>query len=351
VVAKGTDLGSLLPVRTNGSTGEPFVVWRTRIEQGFHTMFRQRAYESFGLGLRGRIAAVGLPRPPVPRDTKVVGRWLSAMGVHPTLRIDGLQDPQAIAEQLEAFNPDLINALPGMLLRVADHLIATGHDRIRPRILVVGGEVLTPLVRRRLTQAFGVEPLQTYASHEFQLLGWECRTHGGIHTCDDGAILEVLKDGRPAALGEEGEVVATNLHAYAMPFIRYRLADLVTRGAETCACGQPFSVIGAIQGRMIDYFPLPNGRVVHPYQILQSLQPGTDNWIRQYQLLQDRPERVVMSVVPAGALQPELESRIAGSVLPLLGPGVEFQIRIVDDIPLDAGGKFRHARSVMANGG
>ena len=348
-MANGIDPASLVSVRTNGSTGEPFVVRRTRLEQGFHTMFRQRAYEAFGLGLRGRIAAVSYSRPPHPKDTKVVGRWLSAMGVHPTLRIDGLQDPEDIAEQLEAFHPDLITALPGMLLRVADYLIAAGHDRIRPRILVVGGEVLTPLVRRRLTEAFGVAPLQTYASHEFQLLGWECRTHGGIHTCDDGVIVEVLRDGRPALPGEEGEVVATNLHAYAMPFIRYRLADLVTRGAETCACGQPFSVIGAIRGRMIDYFALPNGRVVHPYQILQSLQPGDDTWIRQCQLLQDRPDRVVMSIVPAGAPAPELERRIAVSVQPLLGPGVDFQVRIVDDIPLDAGGKFRHARSLMAS--
>ncbi|MGH7499091.1 MAG: phenylacetate--CoA ligase family protein [Gemmatimonadales bacterium] len=349
IVTKGVDPCSLVSVRTNGSTGEPFVVRRTGVEQGFHTMFRQRAYEAFGLGLRGRIAAISYPRPRHPRDTKVVGRWLSAMGVHPTLRIDGLQDPEAIAEQLEAFQPDLITALPGMLHRVADHLVDSGKGRVRPRIVVVGGEVLTPLVRRRLIEAFGVAPLQTYASHEFQLLGWECRTLGGIHTCDDGAIVEVLNEGRRALPGEEGEVVATNLHAYAMPFIRYRLADLVTRGAETCACGQPFSVIGAIRGRMIDYFPLPNGRVVHPYQILQSLQPGDDTWIRQCQLLQDRPDRVIMSIVAAGAPAPELERRIVGSVQPLLGPGVEFQIRIVDEIPLEAGGKFRHARSLMAS--
>lgn len=348
-VTKGVDPCSLVSVCTQGSTGEPFVVRRTRLEQGFHTMFRQRAYEAFGLGLRGRIAAVGIPRPADPKDTKVVGRWLSAMGVHPTLRIDGTQEPGAIVEQLEAFQPDLITAPPGMLLRVADHLIAAGQSRVHPRIVVVGGEVLTPLVRRRLIEALGVAPLQTYASHEFQLLGWECRTHGGIHTCDDGAIVEVLRDGRPVPVGDEGEVVATNLHAYAMPFIRYRLADLVARGAEKCACGQPFSVIDAIRGRMVDYFALPNGRMVHPYQILQSLQPGTDTWIRQYQLLQDRPERVIMRIVPAGAPQAGLESLIAGAVLPLLGPGVDFQIRIVDDIPLEAGGKFRHARSLMAS--
>lgn len=349
IVSRGIDPSALLSVRTNGSTGEPFVVRRTRVEQGFHTMFRQRVYEAFGLGLRGRIAALSYLRTRHPKDTKVVGRWLSAMGVHPTLRIDGLQEPESIVEQLEAFRPDLITALPGMLVRVADHLLATGPGRVRPRIVVVGGEVLTPLMRRRLTEAFGIAPLQTYASHEFQLLGWECRTTGGLHTCDDGSIVEVLRDGQQAVPGEEGEVVATNLHAYAMPLIRYRLADLATRGADRCACGQPFSVIGAIRGRMIDYFPLPNGRVIHPHLLLQSLQPAAEAWIRQCQLLHDRPGRIVLQVVPSGAPAPDLESLIAGAVMPLLGPGVEFLVRIVDDIPLDAGGKFRHARSLVAS--
>ena len=252
VVSRALDPAALIPVHANGATGESLVVRRTRLEQGFHSMFRQRAYEAFGLGLRGRIAAVIYPRPPHPKDTKVVGRWLSAMGVHPTIRIDGEQDPDSIAEQLEVFRPDLITGLPSMLARVADYLLATGHGRVRPRIVAVGGEVLTPLVRLRLTEAFGVPPLQTYASHEFPLLGWECKSVGGIHTCDDGVIVEVLRDGRTALTGEDGEVVATNLHAYAMPLIRFRLGDLVTRGGDRCACGQPFSVIGAIRGRMIE---------------------------------------------------------------------------------------------------
>src|SRR2546429_807423 len=56
----------------------------------------------------------------------------------------------------EIYTLSLHDALP-----ISDYLLAIGREDIRPRILVVGGEVLTPLMRRRLTQAFGVEPVQT----------------------------------------------------------------------------------------------------------------------------------------------------------------------------------------------
>jgi phenylacetate-CoA ligase len=144
-------------------------------------------------------------------------------------------------------------------------------------------------------------------------------------------------------------VVVTNLHAYAMPFIRYRLADVVTRGSDQCACGQPFSTIHAIQGRMNDYFSLPDGRRMHPYRILERLLPEDDIWIRQYQLLQDRPDRIVMQVVPSRPPTAELQERVARAISPLLGPGIEFQVRIVEAIPLERGGKYRHSRSLVAS--
>jgi phenylacetate-CoA ligase len=338
----------LQTVCTSGSSGEPFMVRRTWLEQGFNVLFRSRSLRSFGLGLHERIAAVGRGRAHDPKDTKLVGRALEAAGIHPTLAIDGLLPPEEVARRLAEFQPHLLIALPGILSLTADYLLASGRRDIRPRILIVGGEVLTPLMRRRLTDAFGVAPVQTYASHEFPLMGTECRVSGEIHTCDDAVILEVLRDGRAAAPGEEGEVVVTNLHAYAMPFIRYRLADVVTRGSDQCSCGQPFSTIGAIQGRMIDYFTLPDGRRLHPYRILERLLPGGDAWIRQYQLLQDRPDRIVMQVVPSGGPTPELEDQIIRSVAPLLGSGMEFTVRLVDAIPLERSGKYRHSRSLVA---
>ena len=348
LIARGVDPQSLLCVYTSGSTGEPLIVRRTWQEQGFNMLFRERCWRAFGLGLHERMATVGVRKRPDPKDKKILGRALQAIGIHPTLRLDGMQPPEDVARELAAFQPEMLVALPGMLSLVADHLISTGRQDIRPRILVTGGEVLTPLMRQRLHRAFGVEPMQTYASHEFPLMGWECRTTGEIHTSDDGAIVEVLQNGRPAAPGENGEVVVTNLHAYAMPFIRYRLADVVTRGSEQCPCGQPFSTVRAIQGRMIDYFPLPDGRWLHPSEILRIV-PRVDAWIRQYHLLQDRPDRIVMQVVPSNASVPELQQLIAQAVAPLIGPGIEFQVRVVDVIPPGPGGKRRYSCSLVSS--
>jgi phenylacetate-CoA ligase len=234
-----------------------------------------------------------------------------------------------------------------MICRIADHLVAHGDADIRPRLIIVGGEVLTPLMRRRLSEAFGTSVRQTYGSHEFPLLGWECGQTGELHTCDDGLILEVLHEGRPAEPGEMGEVVATNLHAYSMPFIRYRLGDVATRGAQSCGCGAPFSTIRNIQGRMIDYFPLPDGRMIHPYQILSSFITGGDSWIRQYQLLQERRDRIVLRVLPVRAPEEEFIAQLERSVRPLLGPEVEFQVQLVDTLPLEPSGKFRPSRSLV----
>ena len=165
---------------------------------------------------------------------------------------------------LKRIPPDALTGFPGVLVRIAQSLTEADRRVLRPRFVVAGGEVLTPVMRKQIRDAFRAPVFETYASHEFSLIASECQETGESHVCDDGMILEVIKDGRPAAPGERGEVVGTALHSFAMPFVRYRLGDVVTQSSGTCACGQPFSTIRTIQGRMIDYFPLPSGRLMHP---------------------------------------------------------------------------------------
>ena len=82
---------------------------------------------------------------------------------------------------------------------------------------------------------------------------------GEMHLCDDNVIVEVLRDGRRAAVGEAGEVVVTGLHGHAVPYIRYNLGDTADPGDEQCRCGAPFSTLRDLRGRTMDYCLLPGG--------------------------------------------------------------------------------------------
>ncbi len=242
VVARGLVPEWLLTARASGSSGEPSVI-RTLSEQSLQYLLQLRAFAQLGVRIGDRLATVGLVRQPNPDAPKLMGRALEAARFRQRLRIDGLQEPAAIVEQFRCYRPDVITGMPGMLCRVADYLLTHGSKGLAPRLLIVGGEMLTPVMRRSLEQGFGAPVRATYASHEFPLLGWQCGEDGHFHTCDDGVILEVLHEGRRAEPGQRGEVVVTSLHAYAIPLIRYRLGDLATRGDRSCACRQPFSRI------------------------------------------------------------------------------------------------------------
>ncbi|MDA1314968.1 MAG: hypothetical protein O2968_16685, partial [Acidobacteria bacterium] len=168
---------------------------------------------------------------------------------------------------------------------------------------------------------------------------WECPETGLYHVCDNSLIVEVLRNGRPVGEGETGELVGTALHSYAMPFIRYRLGDVVTRGPASCPCGAPFSTLGRIQGRLIDRFPLPDGSSIHPFQI-EVLLEG-QGWIRRFQIIQETKESFRISIVARGVPVPQQVRTVEGLLRESLGPGVQVKIDLVDQIPpSSASGKF-----------
>lgn len=346
LLAKGHGPGSLLTVRTSGSSGEPFTVYRTWLEDKLQYLLRLRTSHLLGVRHRDRVVAVGIGGRPESGDGKLIGRSLQALGLHHRQLVDGLQEPARVAVQLREARPDVLIGLPGMLDRLTAPELADVVAHVRPRLVIIGGEVATPAMRLRIREAFGVPLYETYASHECPLMGWECRHSGDLHTCDDGVVVEVLRENRSAEPGERGEVVVTNLHAYAMPFIRYRIGDLATR-AESCRCGLPFGSVGEVQGRMIDYFPLPDGRVLHPYEIVSRLVWGPREWLRQYQLVQERRDRVVLYAVTDGPPSTERLEMIGRIARPLLGPSVQFEVQVVERIPFESTGKLRPSRSLV----
>lgn len=350
IVAKGVDPHSLIVRKTSGSSGRPMVVRRTWTEERLLGFLGFRALRSYGLRVSDRHCYVMSPRGLHAQDHQLAQRILQRFGVaRHDLVVSCFQTPEDIFHELHQYRPDAISGFPVVLARIAQVI---EHDKLRTlklRFVGTGGEILTPLMRRQIEEGFHAPVCDTYGSHEFHLLAWQCLTTRDFHVCDDGMILEVVRGDQPVSDGESGEVVGTNLHSFAMPLIRYRLGDLVTKGSQSCRCGQPFSTITTLQGRMRDYFVLPDGRLIHPYEV--AFVAGTEHelapWIREFQITQEREDCIVMNVVPFYKPSTEELAGIQKRTAAVLGPGVGFQVQFVQDIELQPNGKFRVYRSLV----
>ena len=342
-LARGADRRRLLEFRTSGSTGEPFNIYRSLREDLQLLVFVLRSWRELGVRVNDRSVRVA--------SSQDHGGWRAEVGRRLRgfwrLEVNCRQAPGEILAALRRHDPTVLNGYPGVLEMLAQRQASDGGRPIRPRLVLTGGEELSPATRAAIAAGFGATVWDLYATYELGVLAWECpRTHL-YHVCDDSVALEVLRDGQPVEPGEEGDVVVTGLHSYAMPFVRYRLGDRAVRGPAPCPCGQPFSTLERIRGRAVDYLRLPGGRLVHHYNIMSPAmrRAGVRQWIARYQIVQEREDLVVLRLALLDTARREEFERLREEVRAVVGPGVEVRLEFVDELAFEPSGKFRLATS------
>jgi phenylacetate-CoA ligase len=347
-VAAGARGERLIAAPTSGSSGRPLVVQRTWLEQNLLHLFRLRAERALGVRLTDRRVRVGAPSRYGGKDPKRLGRALRRAGLLRMTHLSVFDDPHETLARVRALAPDVLGGYPSGLARLADAAERTGLAPLRPRLVVTGAERLAPAVRARLGAAFGAPVRELYGCTEANLLAAECPAGGRLHTIDDAVVVEVLAGDRPARPGEQGEVVITALHSYAMPIIRYRIGDLARVGESGCACGTSFGTLDGVDGRAIDLFHLPDGRTLHPFRLTtEGIEPAAP-WVRHYQVVQEAVDRFTVRVVP-GAERPGAAQLAAlrAALGVHLGPAVDVALLVVDRIESEASGKCRDSWSLV----
>jgi phenylacetate-CoA ligase len=346
VLSKHTHPGRLVRRPTSGSSGKPFVILRTAGEDHLLNQFRLRAYRSFGIRAGDRIAHVRLVSGHHRRQS-LAGRTRQALRLYREYPIDSRESPSSILAQLEHLQPDVIKGYPSVLTQMSRCLLEESSSSLQPRLLIAGGEMLGEFRRTQIQKAFGRPLFDLYGSHEFNLLAWQCPEAGGYHICEDNVILEFLKDGRPARPGEKGEVVVTGLHCLSMPFIRYQLGDVATRGPDTCRCGAPFASLQDIEGRKHDYFRMPDGTYLHPDRLVVPIMEAEAPWFDRYRLLQIQTDRILLQIQPLRKPGPEQLASVNTIARQHLPDEVHFSLELVDQLEVEPGGKFRFCRSFV----
>jgi phenylacetate-CoA ligase len=346
LLADGVRAERLILRYTTGSTGEPARIRRTEFEDHLLNAFRIRARRLAGERLRDRTLAIISRGVPTDRKVHSRKRLMEALGVLRSATLDCLQPIEDLARAVRRFAPDVLAGYPAVISEIAgvwpDVRGVTGH----PRLVFAGGETMTPAMRRRIERGFQARVVDVYGSHEFNLIGWECAVTGDWHLCDDSVVVEVVRDGRPVAAGETGDVVVTGLHTYAAPFIRYDLGDVATRGDQTCRCGAPFSTLRNLRGRRMDYCVLPDGRKMHHWELI-PMSFWDMPWHRRYQLVQEARERFVLRVIADDRPPADDLAALTAAIGATLGPGAAFRIDLVDDLAFPATGKHQLCRSEL----
>jgi len=164
--------------------------------------------------------------------------------------------------------------------------------------VICGAEGVLPADRAVLSRAFGPDIFETYGSRETMLIGAECEAHAGMHLSEENLLVEVLNGGRPAAPGEAGDVVITDLHNYGMPMIRYVNGDVaIFAGEERCSCGRGLRRLQRVDGRRADTMRDRDGNAVPGIVLHVLFSDARQEIVSQFQAIQSEEGAVRLKVV------------------------------------------------------
>ena len=304
-----------------------------------------------------RIMAPAAAEPPLPENTpwmawlryKVNSRLQAAYDAKTQRRFSMFDLDGARAEEIhdciETFRPRYVLGYTSTLSSIADDLLRRNLLLSRPLSGVITiAETLTPHRRQLIERYFGAPIINRYGLREFKFwCAQNCSESPNMfHVNTELVVWEIVRqDGTLASPGELGRVVLTNLHNYAMPFIRYDTGDLAVAGATSCACGRGFPLVEQLEGRSTECVHTQSGKMINPVSLGQYLFVSHDyvEVVRQYQLIVETPNRMRLLVVPSAAFADETRERLQQHMIELLGKDITLAVEIVDEIPLEKSGK------------
>lgn len=315
---------------SSGSTGE-----------GATTYFDDRAWVvgRFLVKLRARLAC-GLR----PWHNVALFQWIPNEPTFMRRRVlrqlaFGVHEPiEQTMDSLASFAPRALYGFPSYLLRLAP--IAGG--RINPRFVFTSGELLTERTRHSIGSGFGAEVFDIYGCTELKEIAWECPARSGYHVNADSVFVEILSEEEDGV--SAGSIVVTSLVNRAMPLIRYLVGDSGSWISEPCSCGRGLPLMRPSLGRLADYFVLPGGGEVSPYNVMDPVEAL--GGIAQFEIIQDRVDHALVRVVPSASFTEETRGEVMRGLGAVI-PGMTITIDVVETIQPDKSGKYRIVKNAI----
>jgi phenylacetate-coenzyme A ligase PaaK-like adenylate-forming protein len=255
------------------------------------------------------------------------------------------RDLRRMVEELDLFQPEIIEADPAYLAILSRACLQAGDAIYQPECIVLTYEFPSQIYYRQIHRAFpGVPVISSYGSTETGHVFTQCEAgafHQNTATCHVDIQPLRLKRGNPGI----GRILVTTLDNPWFVLLHFDTGDLALLSeAVACPCGCSEGLaVKSIEGRTSDLTFSAKGQVVTLKQLDDALKAAEG--LNSYQLEQSGPQRYTILYTTG----PEENRRMSDLLMEILqtlyGPGSEIETQRVAAIPPDQSGKFRPARS------
>ena len=348
IIANGVNINKSVEYRTSGSTGIPLKIIRCGKELSVKGGTYIRTYKENGQ--RNRDIVFNLTSPHyIPQKAKSWYYNLAArsLGIPKTIYVSVFEDIAYQVSTLKETKPDVILGYPISIKLLAMAVQDNGIE-INPKSIFTASELLDTGSRKIISSVFGVDPIDFYVTIETDVTSWECSEHMGYHMNIDTNVIEFIKENERVAAGEKGEIILTNLYAYTMPIIRYKIGDAGVPSEEQCPCGRGLPLMDMIEGRVDDFLVLPSGKIISPRNI-NLLEYA--NGITSYKIIQEKRDKITVQLLKAKDFSQNTITEVKEIIKRgLLGEEINIDVEIVDEIPRDPSGKIRAVISKAKQG-
>jgi phenylacetate-CoA ligase len=347
MVSRGYPKREIIVQSTGGSTGEAMVFYRSKQERmswNYAASFRGYRWAEYEIG--DKLIGIGQV---VPSNS--VGEGISQSlryffeGI---MRLDAADmSPEmmpVLTARIARFNPRYFRGYPSALQILAQFIEEEGKYTFRPRAVFTGAEMVYDYQRELFRKVFGCETYSHYCSFELHPIAVECPTHSGHHISAENVIVEIVNDeGEIVPAGEEGRILLTNLHNYAMPFIRYDIGDRGVLATQDCPCGRGLPLLSTLVGRSDDVIITRSGRRI-PGTVLHRRFLAFFG-VEHIQIVQESYQKITVRLVVNKHSTKEQIDKITYEVIKeykrVLGEDIEIAVEFVDRMPLTPMGKQR----------
>ncbi len=335
---------------TGGSTGTPMQYRLSKHDRflGGALLYRGWGYGGYELGDR----MVFLAGSSLGFDTK---SKLTTF-IHETTRnlrklssFDmGENEMREYAQTINSFKPKFIRGYASSIYFFARWLEENQLSVPSQKAVFTTAEKLFPYMRQTIEDVFDCDVYDNYGLNDGGVSAYECSEHTGLHIDTERSIMELVDGAGHQIDTGEGQILATSLYNYAMPFVRYATGDIGTLSDSFCTCGRGNLLLKEVVGREKELLITPQGQYVHGaalFNLIFHTLENTDfpdivNRVNEFQVVQKEADKLTIIFACDEILPDNVLDFIRIAIQKrFVGWHVDFQF--VDEIDRTQAGKYK----------